>query len=44
MADDTSTQRGMTTGKEKIITYVVIGVVAIAAIWLIMKTVAKKAA
>jgi len=44
MADDTSTQRGMTTGKEKIITYAVIGVVAIAAIWLIMNTVAKKAA
>lgn len=37
-------QRGMTPGKEKFITYGIIAVVIIAAIWLTMKTLAKKAA
>jgi hypothetical protein len=47
MQDSTSsadtTQRGMTPGKEKYITYGIIAVVIIAAIWFTMKTLAKKA-
>lgn len=39
-----ATQRSMASGKEKFITYGIIAVVVIAAIWLVMKTLAKKAA